>query len=333
MQRCRWLIPDSRGYPRTAWARSTSHRSRCGRRLSRGARLKRLDTGPGSNTAARGLLILCVPAGRWKLAGRRFGWNRIGRWMTRRNRWCSMRRTAFRSEARRPGAADSVRPRWALEIGRQEIRLESHWSVDDPPEPLVLDADNSICHVTLLGLMETNGAIRLPAIMHFPDQGSFRISATPKAIKALGYETGPGDMGGNQAKAVKITFPGATREIPVVKYRWEVLAMHPKVAAIGADVRFDGFRRNWLNILQLSPHWRMLANHAASDTCAFCYYEYADIAERTPALARGVTALDLVRQTLDRIMGGANAYGMPGHGAFPQFSADTLPSLLIAAQA
>jgi hypothetical protein len=235
-------------------------------------------------------------------------------------------------EYRRPGSADSVRPRWALEIGRQEIRLESHWSADDPPEPLVLDAENSICHVTLLGLMETNGSIRLPAIMHFPDQGSFRISATPKAIKALGYETGPGDMGGNQAKAVKITFPGATRETPVVKYHWEVVAMHPKVAAAEADGRFDGFRRNWLNILQLSPHWRMLANHAASDTCAFCYYEYADIAERTPSLAKGVTALDLVRQTLDRIMGGANAYGMPGHGAFPEFATDTLPSLLIAAQ-
>jgi hypothetical protein len=225
-----------------------------------------------------------------------------------------------------------VRPRWALEIGRQEIRLESHWSADDPPEPLVLEAENNVCHATLLGLMETNGSIQLPAIMHFPDQGSFRISATPKAIKALGYETGPGDMGGNQAKAVKITFPGATRETPVVKYRWEVVALHPKVAAAEADARFDGFRRNWLNILQLSPHWRMLANHAASDTCAFCYYEYADIAERTPSLAKGVTALDLVRQTLDRIMGGANAYGMPGHGAFPEFATDTLPSLLIAAQ-
>src|ERR1017187_4775155 len=152
--------------------------------------------------------------------------------------WWRSRRAAA---CRRPGSAASVRPRWALEIGRQEIRLESHWSADDPSEPLVLDADNSICHVTLLGLMETNGSIQLPAIMHFPDQGSFRISATPKAIKALGYETGPGDMGGNQAKAVKITFPGATREIPVVKYRWEVLAMHPKVAAAEAGGRFDGF--------------------------------------------------------------------------------------------
>ena len=241
-------------------------------------------------------------------------------------------RHGSRFEYRRPDATRPAPPRWAIEIGRKEIRLESRWSADDPPEPLVFEAENSICHVTLLGIMETDGSIQLPAVMHFPDQGSFRISATPEAIKSLGYATGPGDMGARQAKAVKITFPCATRYYPVVKYRWEVVAIQPKVAAMGGDARFDGFRRNWLNILQLSPHWRMLANHAASDTCAFCYYEYADIAQRTPALAKGLSALDMVRQTLDRIMGGANAYGMPGHGAFPEFSTDTLPSLLIAAQ-
>ena len=123
-------------------------------------------------------------------------------------------------------------------------------------------------------------------------------------------------MGANQAKTVTMTFAGATREHPAVSYRWDMVTVNPKVAGIGEDARFDGFRRNWLNILQVSPHWRMLANHAASDTCAFCYYEYADIAYQTPALAKGLMARDLIRQTLDRIIGGANAYGMPGHGAF-----------------
>ena len=234
-------------------------------------------------------------------------------------------------EYRRPGASHSASPRWAIEIRKKEIRLESHWSADDPPEPLMLDAVNNLCHVTLLGRMEPDGSIQLPAIIHLPDQGSFRISALPKGIRSLGYETGPGDMGEKQAKAVKITFSGATRQIPVVKYRWEVVSIHPKVAAIESDARFDGFRRNWLNMLQISPHWRMLANHAASDTCAFCYYEYADIAEHTPALAQGLTALEPVHQTLNRIMDGADAYGMPGHGNFPEFAADTYPSLLIAA--
>jgi hypothetical protein len=237
-----------------------------------------------------------------------------------------------RVEYRLPGAGSSAAARWAIELEDKEIRFESRWSAEDSPEPLVLDFENRVCHVTLLGLMGSEGAIRLPAVAHFPDQGSFRISAAPGAIQTVGYATPPGDMAEHQAPTVTITLAGATREHPVVSYRWEVVAIYPKVAGMGEDARFDGFRRNWLNILQLSPHWRMLANHSASDTCAFCYYEYADIAERTPPLAKGLTAGDLIRQTLDRIIGGANAYGMPGHGAFPEYSADTLPSLLIAAE-
>ena len=83
----------------------------------------------------------------------------------------------------------------------------------------------------------------------------------------------------------------------------------------------------------------MLANHAASDSCGFCYYEYADIA-RTDAAAGAMDsrALDLVRQTLDRIIAGVKACGMPGYSPSvigredrPECSADTLPSLFIAA--
>src|ERR1039457_5686660 len=81
---------------------------------------------------------------------------------------------------------------------------------------------------------ETNSSIQLPAIMHFPDQGSFRISAEPQAVKSLGYTATA-----YQAKVIQITFPGATRENPVVKYRWEVVSIHPKVAGIDVDARFD----------------------------------------------------------------------------------------------
>lgn len=236
-------------------------------------------------------------------------------------------RHGSRIEYRKPDAADSAPPRWAIEIATNEILLESHWTAEDPPEPLVLNADNSVSHVTLLGVMETNGSVQLPAVMHFPDQGSFRISVEPPAVKALGYAGGR-----NQSKVVQITFPGATREIPVLTYRLDATAIHPPVADVESDARFDGFRRDWLNIFQFSPTRRMLANNVNSDTCAFCYYEYADIAAQTPPLADGVDAIGMVRQTLDRIIGGQKGYGMPGYGTFPDYAADTLPSLLIAAE-
>ena len=87
-------------------------------------------------------------------------------------------------------------------------------------------------------------------------------------------------------------------------------AIHPDVPGIAGDPRFDAFRRNWLNALQLNPELQALANNTASDSCAFCYYEFADIAALTPPLAPGLTALDVVRQTLDRMLAGGFAYGM-----------------------
>ena len=103
------------------------------------------------------------------------------------------------------------------------------------------------------------------------------------------------------------------------------------MAGIDKDPRFNGFRRNWLNVLQLNPSRRVLSNNAASDTCGFCYYEYADIALHTPSLVGNLTALDVMRQTLEQVLAGTTTYGMPGHGDFPEVSADTYPSLLIAA--
>ncbi len=210
---------------------------------------------------------------------------------------------------------------WEIHLAVKRMTLSSRYVESAPPAPFTLAIDQKKNHATLLGLMNPDGSIQLPAILHLPDQGSFRISSEDAG--SLGYEAAQG--------IVKIIFNGATRENPVVKYQCDTVSICPKVEGIGADARFNSFRRDWLNILQISPHWRMLANHADSDTCAFCYYEYADVARRTPPLANGLHALDMVRQTLDTIIHGANAYGMPGHGAFPEFSADTLPSLLIAA--
>ena len=108
-----------------------------------------------------------------------------------------------------------------------------------------------------------------------------------------------------------LRFPQRCRERRQVEYRWEVTVVCPPLATVASDPRFNGFRRNWLNILQLNPRLRVLANHAGSDSAAFCYYEYADIARYSPPLAEGLGALDLVRQSLDRVLEGVPAYGMP----------------------
>ncbi len=68
-----------------------------------------------------------------------------------------------------------------------------------------------------------------------------------------------------------------------------------------------------LDIFQMNPRLRVLANHAASDPCAFTLFEYAQVARHAPPLAANFTVMDLVRLTLDRYLAGMLAYGMPGY--------------------
>src|SRR6202000_849554 len=140
---------------------------------------------------------------------------------------------------------------------------------------------------------------------HFPDQGSFRISVGVDQTSPLGYST--------TRKEIKINFPAATKEHSILTYHLKVTAIHPGITGLAEDARFDGFLRDWLNIFQINPQRRMLANNAGSDTCGFCYYEYGDMAEQAPPLTKGLTALDMVRQTLDRIIAGIKVCGMPGY--------------------
>ncbi len=221
-----------------------------------------------------------------------------------------------------PRPSQAHNPGWSLEAGASDLRLSSSWSPAVSPAPLSLTIDTRFCYGTLLGLFNSEGAIELPAVLHLPGYGTLRVTSTAPG-GSLGYAAGPG--------WVRVSFPPATETSPASSYRLEATTICPPVRGIGDDRRFDGFRRNWLNVLQLNPSRRMLSNNTSSDTVGFCYYEYADIARETPPLAEGLYALDLVRQTLDRVLSGTKTYGMPGYGDFPVESSDTFPSLLIAA--
>jgi hypothetical protein len=174
----------------------------------------------------------------------------------------------------------------------------------------------------------------LPAILHLPDQGSIRVTASSPA--KLGY-----DARRSIGLFAKMTFPPATKESPKIEYDLTATAIYPKLPGIESDPRFDGFRRNWLNIFQVNPRLGAIANNSASDVCASCAAEYADIAAYTPRLADHLSTLDLIRQLLDRYIAGKPGYGFPGWTAFditpwspvpnhPIFL-DAYPNLLIAA--
>ncbi len=218
---------------------------------------------------------------------------------------------------------DSSAP-WTIEARDRQLMLSSRWNAATPPQPLTLSFDLSKCYSTLLGTFDPQGGIRLPAVLHLPLQGSLRISSPDSAPRAVGYTA-------ERSKGLNVTFPSATATEPHMQYQLGVTAIYPELPGINGDPRFDPLKRNWLNIFQLNPERRLLSNNSTSDSCAFCYYEYADIASHSPALADGLSAMDLVRQTLDQILSGADAYGLRASENFAVDASDAIPSLLITA--
>ena len=246
----------------------------------------------------------------------------------------SLSRIGSRYEYRSVGASSGSPPAWTFEFSAQDIHLHSSYSRENPPPSLVLTFDPHINHATLLGLVKDDGSVRLPALLHLPDQGTFRITSSAGQGWALGYDALRYPEGQQANDYVKVSFPAASASQPQIDYTWEVVAVHPALPKLERDPRFDGFRRNWLNIFQLNPRLRVLANHAASDPCAFTVFEYSSVAARTPPLAPDLTALDLIRQTMDRYLSGMKAYGMAGYAPHDPTTRydylDTYPSLLIA---
>lgn len=244
-------------------------------------------------------------------------------------------RDGQRVEYRPAGAARTSPPSWSFEVSTRRMRFESVDGGKAPFPPLVMDFDLQLCHVTLLGLMNDNGSVRLPALLHLPDHGTFRITSNAQPGMNLGYEVLPYPGRDPKRKFLRVIFPGASQTVPRLQYRLEVVAIYPEDAKIDDDPRFDGFRRNFLNIFQQSPRFRSLANNAASDACAIVAYEYGEVALETPPLAPGLTALDLLRQTLDRYLEGMKGCGMTGYNAGTKNETgfdflDAYPSLVIA---
>jgi hypothetical protein len=230
----------------------------------------------------------------------------------------------LRVEYRSDGVDKNAVPEWTVEFASKKILLTSEWSPGADPVPMFIRFNLPQVHSTVLGVFRRDNLLAVPALMHFPGQGSIRITANVPDL-GLTYQST------RRQPIASLMFPGATFEHKRAVYTLDVTAIYPDVPGIADDARFDAFRRNWLNILQINPAYPALANNTASTSCAFCYYEFADIAALTPPLAEGLTALDCVRMTLDRVLAGGSAYGLPMPGNFPTPSSDTFPSMLIAA--
>jgi hypothetical protein len=215
---------------------------------------------------------------------------------------------------------------WNVKWSERELTLQSDFVKGVEMPPFTLAFNQKLNHATLLGMMEPEGQLmKPPCVLHLPDMGTLRITGKGKIHYTASREVKPA--------FVRLAFLPASAEQPHVEYKLEAVTIHPKFSGIENNPLYDGFRRDWLNIFQLQPVLRMLANNSASDICTMCVFEYADLAMHTPPLADGLTVNDLVRTTLDRYLSGVKGYGEAGGWKWktPWTTSDSLPSLVIAA--
>lgn len=240
------------------------------------------------------------------------------------------KRTRTRVEYRMASAPGGSPPAWSFEFSAKSVHLASNYSAADPPNSLLLNFNLNIYRATLLGIMNPDHTTRLPALLHTPLQGTFRITAASGGGLPLGYDAFRHPIGQRDKDFLKVSFPAASPSRPHVEYTLDVVDIHPDAPATEGDSRFDAFRRGWLNVFQVNPRFGVLANSSNGGPCPFCGHEFSAVALRTPPLAPGLTAMDLVRQYLELALKDVHAF-TPGDPSFDIPFFDTYPSLLITA--
>ena len=223
-------------------------------------------------------------------------------------------------------------PVWECKLQPKTLTIRTRWSKGHTVSAFSISFAQKKNHCTVLGTMPEKKQVKFPCILHFPGMGTFRVHCSDPDV-TLFYDAD------RHVKDpfIKIVMQSANANHPDIAYRFESVAIYPTINAIQDDARFDGFRRNYINIFQMNPRIQAFANNSASDACAFILYQYSEMARYTPELAEGLTAMDMVRNTLDQYLEGMKAYGQIGYvneagGWASKFdSLDSAPSLIISA--
>lgn len=227
---------------------------------------------------------------------------------------------------------------WEFDFGENNFSLTSSYR-KDVSENVVFRFGKDENHTTLLGLMTGKQKTLLPAVLHQPDMGSLRLVADKPGV-VVGYDASRNE-GENY---ISVTLPVASEKQTSLKYTFTITSVYPHFAGVEQE-RFSGLRRNYLNLFQVNPKLQVLANNSCSDPCAFTLFLSSMLALKTPPLADSLSALDLVRMSVERYLNGMKAYGMFGYNgswennqapvdnskAQPYDYLDTYPSLVISA--
>jgi len=215
---------------------------------------------------------------------------------------------------------------WSFVFDTKRFIIKSFSPSFSSANGLKLTVGKRLNHATLLGLMKEENVSKLPALLHLPNMGTFAIRSSNSTIN-IGYFA---DRTAENPY-ISISLPSAMNAKDSVDYSFEVVNVYQSFQGV-EEPAFDAYRRNYLNLFQINPKVMGYANNSCSDACSFTLFMSSMLALKTPALVDSLTALDLLRMSLDRYMNGLLSYGMNGYMShhYPYNSLDAYPSLVIA---
>ncbi|MEI8049687.1 MAG: hypothetical protein WCI92_20115, partial [Bacteroidota bacterium] len=228
---------------------------------------------------------------------------------------------------------------WVFNFEEKQFSVISNYSKENTLKGIDFRFDKQKNHTTLLGEMTAKNKALLPAVLHLPDMGTFQLRADRKGVM-VDYDANRNA----RENFISVVLPPATAQQSAVKYTFTAASIYPKFPGVEEE-KFAGFRRNYLNLFQLNPKLQVLANNSCSDPCAFTLFMSSMLALKTPPLVDSLTALDLLRISVERYLNGMKAYGMYGYNGswegkanaeeekqkHPYDCLDTWPSLVISA--
>lgn len=237
-------------------------------------------------------------------------------------------RMTSKSIAYFPLAGKDNTPKWECKADHKTLTIRTRWEKDEDASPFAVAFSQRANHCTVLGEMISERQMKFPCVLHFPGMGTFRLYCSIPGT-TLYYDAKLTDK-----PYVKIALPSADLNHRDITYKFESVAIFPKIGnGLERDHRYDGYKKNFINIFQFSPGFKVLANNSTSDACAFTLFLYAEMARASPMLVEGLTAMDLIRNTLDEYLNGFLGYGMVGKPNWTSKydSTDSYPSLIISA--
>ena len=248
---------------------------------------------------------------------------------------CFLRKES-NSKAELTGSIDKNVANWVFSFEEREFSITTNWDQANAAEGITFRFAKQENHATLLGVMADRNKTRLPAVLHLPDMGSFQVVADKPGV-VVDYAASRKE--GEQY--ISVTLPAATEQQGTVRYTFTVAAIYPKFEGVEQD-KYAGYRRDYLNLFQVNPAVRVIANNSCSDACAFTLFLSSMLALNTPPLVESLTALDLIRMSIERYLNGMKAYGQVGYTqgyegttavgwSSPENSLDSYPSLIITA--